>query len=70
MALECYSCIWWLQEKKRSQTGYCRRGAPVHPAHMDSKSTGVWPKTKSTDYCGQFEARTAGTPIRRMTDDD
>ena len=64
---DCYSCTFWQIKKRRAREGMCKRNAP---AYMDeTEALGLWPWTKSTDFCGEFEARKSGTPKPEPVDE-
>jgi len=60
MTLACMDCLWW--EENRTEGGFsrgdCRRHSPVSfqggPEFAHCIDT-VWPETKESDFCGDFD---------------
>ena len=51
----CGSCEYWIHRIRTSGLGECHGGPPT--ARLEAQLKAVWPKTESTDWCGQFEAK-------------
>ena len=51
----CGSCRFWIPRIRKSILGECHGGPPTARPGQNRKA--VWPKTESTDWCGQFEAK-------------
>ena len=58
----CVECKYWVAPTKGalSKRGECRRNAPVIGVVLSQQ----WPKTRATDWCGDYRARPKETLTR------
>ncbi|MBQ80453.1 MAG: hypothetical protein HOD99_04165 [Planctomycetaceae bacterium] len=56
----CSTCHFWRKQTIRDESdwGQCRRMPPILPEMADDKLViaGIWPSTKSEDWCGEWES--------------
>ena len=56
----CSTCHFWRKQTIRDESdwGQCRRMPPTLPELADDKLViaGIWPSTKSGDWCGEWES--------------
>ena len=56
----CATCRFWRLQAIRDESdwGQCRRMPPILPELADDKLVvaGIWPSTKSEDWCGEWES--------------
>ena len=56
----CSTCHFWRKQAIRDESawGQCRRMPPTLPELADDKLViaGIWPSTKSGDWCGEWES--------------
>jgi hypothetical protein len=64
--MKCQECLYWQQQCEHPRDeGACRRHAPT-PIHIDGGGSEgvlirfVWPRTKDSDWCGEFKKRDGG----------
>ena len=63
--MKCQDCLYWQQSSKQREEGACRRNAP-RAKHVerdwpeDALCLIAWPRTKASDWCGEFKKRDKG----------
>ena len=62
--MKCQNCKWWELWRKLSDTsiGACRKALPVIAPYSQQTGMGVWPETRSSDWCGCFEPQPSTAP--------
>ena len=65
--MKCQDCLYWQISDRTRDEGACRRNAP-RPRHVERDWTEAglswiaWPRTKTSDWCGEFKKRDGGQP--------
>ena len=55
MEKKCENCRFWIHKIRASSLGECHGAPPT--ARESMQLAGIWPKTKSDDWCGVFDAK-------------
>lgn len=51
---DCRDCMFWRSPRPEWTQGECRRHAPMTLDLGDGHTETKWPRTHSTDFCGDF----------------
>lgn len=57
----CVECVYWSDVENNE--GLCRHKSPVIITQQDTK--GLWPTTKSDDWCGQGSFKLTTKPFKK-----
>jgi hypothetical protein len=65
--MKCKECLYWQISDQARDEGACRRNAPSARHVERDWSEGAlswigWPRTKATDWCGEFKKRDGAQP--------